>query len=58
MEYFHPQIIVAIASALENVIKLDEHTQSRSMCHYARVLIEVDMFKGYEDTSCSSPRGK
>lgn len=49
LEFFHPQIIQAMASALGTVIKSDERTRTRSMCHYARVLIEVDMTKGCED---------
>lgn len=49
MEYFHPKIIQTMASALGTVLKLDERTRNRSMCHYARVLIDIDMKKGCED---------
>lgn len=49
MEYFHPTIIHAMASALGTVLKLDERTKNRSMCHYAQVLIEMDMKKGCEE---------
>ncbi|KAL8554876.1 hypothetical protein ACS0TY_002883 [Phlomoides rotata] len=49
MEYFQPPIIHALASALGAVIKLDDRTRDRSMCHYARVLIELDMKHNFED---------
>lgn len=49
MEYFQPKIIHALASALGTVIKIDDRTWNRTMCHYARVLIEIDMTKGCED---------
>ncbi|KAL8478482.1 hypothetical protein ACS0TY_030395 [Phlomoides rotata] len=43
MEYFQTPIIHALASALGTVIKLDDRTRDWSMCHHARVLIEIDM---------------
>ncbi|KAL8509367.1 hypothetical protein ACS0TY_016537 [Phlomoides rotata] len=49
MEYFQTPIIHALASALGTVIKLDERTRDRSMCHYARALIEIDMKQKFED---------
>lgn len=49
MEYFQPQIIYAMASALGTVVKLDDRTKNRTMCHYARVLVDIDMTKGCED---------
>lgn len=49
MEYFQPKIVHALASDLGTVIKMDERTRNRTMCHYARVLIEIDMTKGCED---------
>lgn len=49
MEFFQPKIIHALASALGTVIKIDDRTTKRTMCHYARVLIEIDMTKGCED---------
>lgn len=48
MEFFQPKIIYALASALGSVIKIDERTRQRSMCHYARVLVEINMTKGCE----------
>lgn len=35
--------------ALSTVIKVDERMQNWTMCHNARVLMEIDMIKGYED---------
>ncbi|KAL8477324.1 hypothetical protein ACS0TY_029575 [Phlomoides rotata] len=49
IEYFQTPIIHALASALGTVIKLDDHTRDQSMCHYARVLIEIDMKQKFED---------
>lgn len=49
MEFFQPKIIHAMASALGTVIKMDDWTRNKSMCHYARVLIEIDMTKGCEE---------
>lgn len=49
MEFFQPKIIHALASALGTVIKMDDRTRNRTMCHYARVLNEIDMTKGCEN---------
>lgn len=49
MEFFDPKIIHAMALALGTVLKIDERTRQRSMCHYARALVEIDMTKGCED---------
>ncbi|KAL8483851.1 hypothetical protein ACS0TY_026514 [Phlomoides rotata] len=43
MEYWHPSILKALASALSTLIKIDDRTIHRRMGHYARVLVEVDM---------------
>ncbi|KAL8463829.1 hypothetical protein ACS0TY_033685 [Phlomoides rotata] len=43
LEYWNPHIITALASAVGSVIKLDEHTASHSMGHFARVLVELDL---------------
>lgn len=49
MEFFQPRIIHALASALRTVLKLDDRTKNGTMCHYARILLEIDMTKGCED---------
>lgn len=41
-------IIERIASALGPVVSIDEHTRNRTMYHYARVLIELDLRKEKE----------
>ncbi|KAL8547278.1 hypothetical protein ACS0TY_006848 [Phlomoides rotata] len=43
LEYWNTNIITALASAVGTVIKLNEHTASRSMGHFARVLVELDL---------------
>ncbi|KAL8507042.1 hypothetical protein ACS0TY_017790 [Phlomoides rotata] len=43
LEYWNPNIITALASAVGMVIKLDDRTASRSMGHFARVLVELDL---------------
>ncbi|KAL8479638.1 hypothetical protein ACS0TY_026514 [Phlomoides rotata] len=43
LEYWNPNIITALASAMGTVIKLDDRTASRSMGHFARVLVELDL---------------
>lgn len=48
MEYFYVPIIECIASALGQVVSVDERTRNRTMCHYARVLIELDLRKENE----------
>lgn len=45
MEYFKVPIIEAIASALGPIVSTDERTRSQTYCHYARVLIELDLQK-------------
>lgn len=47
-EYFHEHIIEAIASVLGNVISMDQRTKDGTMCHYARVLVELDLWKEKE----------
>ncbi|KAL8503471.1 hypothetical protein ACS0TY_022282 [Phlomoides rotata] len=49
MEYFQAPIIHALASPLGTVLKIDDRTKDRSMCHYARVLIELDMKQNFEE---------
>lgn len=49
MECFQLNIIQALASALGSVVKIDDRTKNCSMCHYAIVLIEIDIAKGCED---------
>lgn len=58
MEYFQTNIIHALASALGTVIKIDDHTKHHTMCHYARVLIEIDMTKGCENFIIYENEGK
>ncbi|KAL8522971.1 hypothetical protein ACS0TY_013071 [Phlomoides rotata] len=43
LEYWNPNIITALASVVGTVIKLDEHTASRSMGRFARVLVELNL---------------
>lgn len=43
MEYFYEPIVEFIASALGPVVNIDEHTQNRTICHYVRVLIELNL---------------
>ncbi|KAL8505935.1 hypothetical protein ACS0TY_016966 [Phlomoides rotata] len=43
LEYWNTNILTALASAIGIVIKLDERTASRSMGHFARVLVELDL---------------
>ncbi|KAL8518453.1 hypothetical protein ACS0TY_009723 [Phlomoides rotata] len=43
LEYWNTNIITALASAVGTIIKLDERTASRSMGHFARVLVELDL---------------
>lgn len=47
-EYFHEHVIESIASALGTVVSMDQCTRDGSMCHYARVLIELDLRKEKE----------
>lgn len=58
MEYFKPKIIHALASALGMVIKIDERTRQGSMCHYVRVLIDIDMIKVARIMSYLNPKGR
>ncbi|KAL8521799.1 hypothetical protein ACS0TY_012093 [Phlomoides rotata] len=43
LEYWNPNIITTLALAVGTVIKLDDHTTSRSMGRFARVLVELDL---------------
>lgn len=43
VEYFCEPIIETIASVLGHVIDMDERTKNRTMLHYARVLIEINL---------------
>lgn len=47
-EYFHEHIIEAIASVLGPVVSMDQRTKDGTMCHYARVLVELDLCKEKE----------
>lgn len=41
-------LIRAIASAIGPIIIINERTRKREMCHYARVLVELDLRKERE----------
>lgn len=43
VEYFYEPIIRSLASAIGSVLQVDERTRNRTLCHYARVLIEIDL---------------
>ncbi|KAL8477414.1 hypothetical protein ACS0TY_029637 [Phlomoides rotata] len=43
IEYFHEEFISALASAIGPVIKIDKCTHNKTMCHFARVLVEIDL---------------
>lgn len=58
MEFFQPRIIHAMTSVLGMIIKLDDCTQQGSMCHYAWMLIEIDMTKGCEDCTMFESEGE
>lgn len=47
-EYFHEHIIESIASVLGTVVSMDQRTRDGSTCHYASVLIELDLRKEKE----------
>lgn len=47
-EYFHEHIIESIASVLGTIVSVDQRTRDGSMCHYAKVLIELDLRKDKE----------
>lgn len=49
MEYFYVPNIRAIASAVGPIISIDERTRKPEMCHYARVLVELDLRKEREE---------
>ncbi|KAL8488288.1 hypothetical protein ACS0TY_024530 [Phlomoides rotata] len=49
LEYWNNNIIMALASAVGTVIKLDERTASRSMGRFARVLVELDLKQDREE---------
>lgn len=48
-EYLHEHIIESIASVMGTVISMDQRTRDGIMCHYARVLIELDLRKEKEN---------
>ncbi|KAL8463008.1 hypothetical protein ACS0TY_033860 [Phlomoides rotata] len=43
MEYWHPTILEAMASAFGTLIKIDTRTMHKRMGHYVRMLVEIDM---------------
>ncbi|KAL8502777.1 hypothetical protein ACS0TY_021768 [Phlomoides rotata] len=43
IEYWHPTIPEAMASAMGTLIKVDDRTSNKIMGHYARLMIEIDM---------------
>lgn len=44
-EFWTPKILFEIANAIGTPITLDEATRTRSLGHFARILMEVDMKK-------------
>ncbi|KAL8474400.1 hypothetical protein ACS0TY_031028 [Phlomoides rotata] len=49
LEYWQDPIIVALASAVGMVIRLDDVTRQKESAHFARVLVEVDLKKDLEE---------
>lgn len=49
IEYFYIPNIPAIASAIGPIISTDERTRKSERCHYARVLVELDLRKLWEE---------
>lgn len=49
LEYFYVPNIHAITSAICPVISIDERTQKRERCHFARVLVEIELRKPREE---------
>lgn len=43
IEYWHSSIILGIAKALGNPIKIDEHSLNGMSSNYVRVLVEIDL---------------
>ncbi|KAL8465781.1 hypothetical protein ACS0TY_035037 [Phlomoides rotata] len=50
LEYWNKHIIIALASAVGTVIKIDERTMNRTMGRFARVLVELDLKHDREET--------
>ncbi|KAL8494255.1 hypothetical protein ACS0TY_025160 [Phlomoides rotata] len=50
LEYWNKHIITALASVVGTVIKIDERTLNRTMGHFTRVLVELDLNQDREDT--------
>ncbi|KAL8479162.1 hypothetical protein ACS0TY_026137 [Phlomoides rotata] len=49
LEYWQEPILVALASAVGTVIRLDDVTRWKESAHFARVLVEVDLKKDLEE---------
>ncbi|KAL8529085.1 hypothetical protein ACS0TY_006522 [Phlomoides rotata] len=49
LEYWQEPILVALASAVGTVIRLDDVTRRKESAHFARVLVEVDLKKDLEE---------
>lgn len=43
IEYWNPKLILGIASAVGNPVKVDERSTDGSLGHFTRVLVEVDL---------------
>lgn len=43
IEYWRMDVFEAIAAALGTLIRVDDRTVSQEMCHYVRMLVEIDM---------------
>lgn len=43
LEYWSPKLILGIASAVGNPVKIDERSTDGSLGHFTRVLVEVDL---------------
>lgn len=54
MEYFQSKIIHALAFALGTVIKMDDHTKNRTMCHYAKGCEDYVMVESEEQVMFTS----
>lgn len=42
-EYWHPRILLSIASILGSPVKIDQATLNREFFHYARIQIDIDL---------------
>lgn len=64
LEYWHYPIIMGIAKAVGNPIKIDENSMSGRYGHYVRVLVEMDLSLNIQEhvlierTGCTKNKGK